>query len=340
MGKIKSFFQKTGVAIAVLAMTVIGAIKLSPALTDPGVLSQALTVAGGLVGAGAVMIGCGIGKAVQSSKEKKLLKQYNEPELEKPKQTANDFVNGAKNTAGSFANGFNNGYNKQNDFGQKMGHAAERIGEKVGEGANKLGVKLNEIFNNQNRPNTSANPYSSTVNTGSNPYSSRDRMSAGYGGTYNGKQYGNSYTGDVRDARQMGNTGGYYSGQNQNYNNNSGNRYNNGNNGRNGQNGKNGYNGNNRQNQGSYNYNNQYQNQNVQYGGQNNRPSNNNYNNQNVQYGSYQNGRSQNGNSTYGAQNTNIPNTSGLEESAKTNYFDNEPGSSSYRSGPLKKEKI
>ena len=30
-------------------------------------------------------------------------------------------------------------------------------------------------------------------------------------------------------------------------------------------------------------------------------------------------------------------NASGLEESAKSNYFENEPGSSSYRSGPLKR---
>ena len=116
MGKIKSFFQKTGVAIAVLAMTVIGAIKLSPPLVDASVFSQALTVAGGLVGAGVLMAGCGIGKAIQSSKEKKLLKQYNEPELENPKQTANDNVNGAKT---SFANAFKNGYqqsNNNNDF--------------------------------------------------------------------------------------------------------------------------------------------------------------------------------------------------------------------------------
>ncbi len=339
MGKIKSFFQKTGVAIAVLAMTVIGAIKLSPPLVDASVFSQALTVAGGLVGAGVLMAGCGIGKAIQSSKEKKLLKQYNEPELEKPKQTANDNVNGAKT---SFANAFKNGYqqsNNNNDFGQKMGQTAEKIGEKIGEGANRLGVKLNDIFNNTGRPNTSANPYSSTVNHGTNPYSSRDRMKAGYGGTYNGQNYGASPTGDVRDARQMGNTGGYYSGGNQN------NYYNNNKNGRNGQNGQNGYN-----NRNNYNYNNNnrqnnsgYNNQNVQYGGQNNRPSNNQntYNNQNVQYGNYQNGGQNNrNNSSYGAQNTNIPNTSGLEQSAKSNYFDNEPGSSSYRSGPLKKEKI
>ena len=339
MGKIKSFFQKTGVAIAVLAITVIGALKLSPPLVDAGVFSQALTVAGGLVGAGAVMIGCGIGKAVQSSKEKKLLKQYNEPELENPKQKANDNVDGTKT---SFANAFKNGYNQSNnnnDFGQKMGQTAEKIGEKIGEGANRLGVKLNDIFNNTGRPNTSANPYSSTVNHGANPYSSRDRLKAGYGGTYNGQNYGASPTGDVRDARQMGKTGGYYSGGNQN------NYYNNNNNGRNGQNGQNGYN-----NRNNYNYNNNnrqnnsgYNNQNVQYGGQNKRPSNNQntYNNQNVQYGNYQNGGQNNrNNSSYGARNTNIPNTSGLEESAKSNYFDNEPGSSSYRSGPLKKEKI
>ncbi len=51
-------------------------------------------------------------------------------------------------------------------------------------------------------------------------------------------------------------------------------------------------------------------------------------NNQNVQYGNYQNQSSRP-----------APDTSGLEESAKSNYFENEPGSSSYRSGPLKKER-
>lgn len=327
MGKIKRFFQKTGVAIAILACTIIGAVKLGPALVDASMFEHAMTVAGGLVGAGALMIGCGIGKAVQSSKEKKLLEQYNGPQIESPKQTAQ---------------GVNNGFNTANgSFSQKMSQTAERITEKVGQGANKLGIEMGKLFNN-NRPNTSANPYSSTVNHGANPYSSTDRMSAGYGGRYNGQNYNASMTGDVRDAARTGQQGGYYSGNNQQYNNgrqgNYNQQYNNGqynnarqnNNqrryenvqggqgGRPGQNGYNGY----APNSGSYN-------QNVQYGGgnnQNHRP--NNMNNQNVQYGNYQNQSSRP-----------APNTSGLEESAKSNYFENEPGSSSYRSGPLKKER-
>ena len=353
MGKIKRFFQRTGVALAILACTIIGAVKLSPELTNPGMFTQVMTVAGGLVGAGALMIGCGIGKAVQSSKEKKLLEQYNGPQLEKPKQTVNDVLNGAGQAAHGFSNGFNS---TSGNFGQRMGQAAERIGEKVGQGANKLGIEMGKLFNNGNRPNTSANPYSSTVNHGSNPYSSTDRMSAGYGGRYNGQNYNASMTGDVRDAARTGQQGGYYSGNNQQYNNgrqgsynqqynngqynnarqnNNQRRYENVQGGRPGQNGYNGYAPNN----GSYNQNVQYgggnnpnngsYNQNVQYGGnnQNYRP-NNNMNNQNVQYGNYQNNGSRP-----------APNTSGLEESAKSNYFENEPGSSSYRSGPLKKER-
>ena len=74
MGKIKRFFQKTGVALAILACTIIGTVNLAPALTDATMFEHAMTVAAGLVGAGALMIGCGIGKAVQSSKEKKLLR--------------------------------------------------------------------------------------------------------------------------------------------------------------------------------------------------------------------------------------------------------------------------
>lgn len=332
MGKIKRFFQKTGVAIAILACTIIGAVKLSPALTDASMFQHAMTVAGGLVGAGVLMAGCGIGKAIQSSKEKKLLEQYNGPQIESPKQTAQ---------------GVNNGFSSANgSFSQKMSQTAERITEKVGQGANKLGIEMGKLFNNNNRPNTSANPYSSTVNHGANPYSSTDRMSAGYGGRYNGQNYNASMTGDVRDAARTGQQGGYYSGNNRQYNNgrqgNYNQQYNNGqynnarqnNNqrryenvqggqgGRPGQNGYNGYNGY-APNSGSYN-------QNVQYGSGNNqnyRP-NNNMNNRNVQYGNYQNQSSRP-----------APNTSGLEESAKSNYFENEPGSSSYRSGPLKKER-
>ena len=329
MEKIKRFFQKTGVALAVLAATVIGVIKLSPPLANGSIFSEGMTIAAGLVGAGVLMIGCGIGKAVQAGKEKKLLKEENEPQLESPKKTVNDFVGGTQSATGSFSNGFKN---TSGDFGQKMGQTAERIGEKIGQGANKLGVKLEEIFNNNGRPNTSANPYSSTVNNGSNPYSSRDRMSAGVGGTYNGRQYGSSPSGDVRGAKQMGNTG-YYSGAQNNYNYNNGRNGQSGYNGQNGKNGQNGYRGS--TNNGGYN------NQNVQYGGgANNRPNTGTYQNQNVQYGNYTSGGSANGSSNYGSQNTNQPNTSGLEQSAKTNYFDNEPGSSSYRSGPLKKEKI
>lgn len=335
MGKIKEFFRKTGVALGVLAASIIGVIKLTPPLANGSVLSEGLTIAAGLVCTGVVMIGCGIGKAIQVGKEKKLLKEANGPAIEKPKETAaKERTNSAKNT--------NTG---NNDFGQKMGQTAEKIGEKINEGANRLGVKLEEIFGNGSRPNTSANPYSSTVNNGSNPYSSKDRMSAGQGGTYNGKQYGSSYTGDVRGAQQMGNTG-YYSGGQNSYNNN----YYNNNNNRNNQNNRNPYNQNNRNGQNGYNngyqnnnnrYNNQYNNQNVQYGGgAGNRPNNGNYNNQNVQYGNYANGGNNNRNNTGYSQNTKQPNTSGLEESAKSNYFDNEPGSSSYRSGPLKKEKI
>ena len=342
MGKIKKFFQKTGVALAVLACTVIGAIKLSPELTNPGMFSQFMTIAAGLVGVGAVMIGCGIGKAVQSSKEKKMLSEINgEPQLESPKQTVNGMFNGQ----GA------NGYQNSGTFGQ-------RIGEKVEQGVNKLGIEMGKLFGNNNRPNTSANPYSSTVNHGANPYSSRDRMSAGYGGTYNGQTYNSSMTGDVRDAQRTGQQGGYYSGNNQ-YNNRQGgynanqNGYqanqggyntNNANRGYNNQGGYNTYQGGYQtgQNGNSYNYN---QNQNVQYGGSNNRPNTGNYNqnvqyggannrpnnggyNPNVQYGNYQNG---------GQNQRPAPNTSGLEESAKSNYFENEPGSSSYRSGPLKK---
>ena len=330
MGKIKRFFQRTGVAIAILACTIIGTVKLTPALTDASMFQHAITVAGGLVGAGVLMAGCGIGKAIQSSKEKKLLEQYNGPQIESPKQTAQ---------------GVNNGFNSANgSFSQKMSQTAERITEKVGQGANKLGIEMGKLFNNNNRPNTSANPYSSTVNHGANPYSSTDRMSAGYGGRYNGQNYNASMTGDVRDAARTGQQGGYYSGNNRQYNNgpqgsynqqynngqynnarqnNNQRRYENvqgGQGGRPGQNGYNGYNGY-APNSGSYN-------QDVQYGGGNNqnyRP-NNNMNNQNVQYGNYQNQSSRP-----------APNTSGLEESAKSNYFENEPGSSSYRSGPLKK---
>ena len=338
MGKIKKFFQKTGVALAVLACTVIGAIKLSPELTNPGVFTQFMTIAAGMVGFGAVMIGCGIGKAVQSSKEKKMLSEINgEPQLESPKQTINGMFNG-QNT---------NGYQNSGTFGQRIGQTAERIGEKVGQGANKLGIEMGKLFNNGNRPNTSANPYSSTVSHGANPYSSRDRMSAGYGGTYNGQTYNSSMTGDVRDAQRTGQQGGYYSGTNQ-YNNNRQGGY---------QTNQGGYNNNQRyNNQGGYNtYQGGYQtannqnsynyNQNVQYGGANNRPGNGNYN-QNVQYGGANNrpgngGYNPNvqyGNYQNGGQNPKpTPNTSGLEESAKSNYFENEPGSSSYRSGPLKR---
>ena len=316
MGKIKRFFQRTGVAIAVLACTIIGAVKLSPAFTDASMFTHVMTIAAGTVGAGVLMIGCGIGKAVQSSKEKKLLEQYNGPQIESPKQNAQGAFGSAGQAAGSFNNGFNS---TSGSFGQRMSQTAERIGERVGQGANKLGIEMGKLFNNNNRPNTSANPYSSTVNHGANPYSSRDRMSAGYGGRYNGQNYNASMTGDVRDAQRTGQTGGYYSGNNNQR------RYENvqgGQGGRPGQNGYNGYNG--------YAPNNGTYNQNVQYGGQNNqnyRP-NNNMNNQNVQYGNYQNGSSRP-----------VPNTSGLEESAKSNYFENEPGSSSYRSGPLKKER-
>ena len=333
MGKIKRFFQRTGVALAILACTIIGTVKLAPALTDASMFQHAITVAGGLVGAGVLMAGCGIGKAIQSSKEKKLLEQYNGPQIESPKQTAQ---------------GFNNGYNNANgSFSQKMSQTAERITEKVGQGANKLGIEMGKLFNNNNRPNTSANPYSSTVNHSANPYSSTDRMSAGYGGRYNGQNYNASMTGDVRDAARTGQQGGYYSGNNQQYNyanqnnnrqynnnpynngqynnarqNNNQRRYENVQGGQGGRPGQNGYNGY-APNSGSYN-------QNVQYGGGNNqnyRPGGN-MNNQNVQYGNYQNGGSRP-----------APNTSGLEESAKSNYFENEPGSSSYRSGPLKKER-
>ena len=337
MGKIKKFFQKTGVALAVLACTVIGAIKLSPELTNPGIFSQVMTIAAGMVGFGAVMIGCGIGKAVQSSKEKKMLSEINgEPQLESPKQTINGMFNGQNA----------NGYQNSGTLGQRLGQTAERIGEKVGQGANKLGIEMGKLFNNTNRPNTSANPYSSTVNHGSNPYSSRDRMSAGYGGTYNGQTYNSSMTGDVRDAQRTGQQGGYYSGTNQ-YNNNRQGGY---------QTNQGGYNNNQRyNNQGGYNtYQGGYQtannqnsynyNQNVQYGGANNRPGNGNYN-QNVQYGGANNRTNngynpnvQYGNYQNGGQNPKpTPNTSGLEESAKSNYFENEPGSSSYRSGPLKR---
>ena len=337
MGKIKRFFQKTGVALAVLAATVIGAIKLSPPLASVSFFSDGVAILAGIAGASVLMIGCGIGKAIQTSKENKLLKQYNEPQIENPGKKES-FAQGAKNTAQNFGNGFNNGYNNArnnnnnnyNDFGKKVGEAAEKFGEKIGEGANNLGVKLNEIFSSNGRPNTSANPYSSTVNNGSNPYSSRDRMSAGVGGTYNGRQYGSSPTGDVRNAQQTyNNGGGYYSGQ--------GRQGQNGRGSRSGRGGQNGYNNNRNT------YNNGYNNRNVQYGGSNNSYQNNNgYNNQNVQYGNYQNGGTQNGqgNNRNYTNNTNIPNTSGLEESAKTNYFENEPGSSTYRSGPLKKEKI
>ena len=340
MGKIKKFFQRTGVAIAVLACTIIGAVKLSPALTDASMFTHAITIAAGLVGTGVLMAGCGIGKAIQSSKEKKLLEQYNGPQIESPKQNAQGVFNGAGQAAGSFANGFNS---TSGSFGQRMSQTAEKIGEKVGQGANKLGIEMGKLFNNNNRPNTSANPYSSTVNHGANPYSSKDRMSAGYGGRYNGQNYNASMTGDVRDAQRTGQTGGYYSSNNQNYSsgqqynynqqynngqynnarqNNNQRRYENVQGGQGGRPGQNGYNG--------YAPNNGSYNQNVQYGGGNNqnyRPGNN-MNNQNVQYGNYQNGGSRP-----------APNTSGLEESVKSNYFENEPGSSSYRSGPLKKER-
>ena len=336
MGKIKRFFQKTGVALAILACTIIGTIKLGPAIADTTIFNHAMTVAAGLVGTGVLMAGCGIGKAIQSSKEKKLLEQYNGPQIENPKQTTQGINNGVNSAAGSFS--------------QRMSQTAEKITEKVGQGANKLGIEMEKLFNS-NRPNTSANPYSSTVNHGANPYSSTDRMSAGYGGRYNGQNYNASMTGDVRDASRTGQQGGYYSGNNRQYNygnqNNNNRQYNNqfnngqynnaqynnarqNNNqrryenvqsqgGRPGQNGYNGY----APNKGSYN-------QNVLYCGGNNqnyRP-NNNMNNQNVQYGNYQNQSSRP-----------TPNTSGLEESAKSNYFENEPGSSSYRSGPLKKER-
>ncbi|MBR4343856.1 MAG: hypothetical protein IKP88_14365 [Lachnospiraceae bacterium] len=366
MGKIKKFFQKTGVAIAALAISIIGAVNIgalrAPAETA-GFGTEILTIAGGITILGVVMIGAGVAKLITDSKEKKEIGMQKNPELEKPKQTVNEFFNGSKNTSG------NSNQTNAQAIGEKIGQGAEKIGEKISEGANKLGIEIGKIFDNQQKPNSSANPYSSTYNSGRNPYSSKDRMSAGYGGRYNGQNYNPSMTGDVRNAKPVNNTGYYtgqnngrngnsgygrnggaggsggYSGNNQNnrtgnYNygyNQNGNRpntgYNQSNNGynRNGNGQNSSYNQNNNRQNNGYNqnqYNSGY-NQNVQYGGgPNNKPSNNS-NNQNVQYGNYQNNRP-----------TNTPNTSGLEESAKTNYFDNEPGSSSYRSGPLKKEKI
>ncbi len=320
MGKIKRFFQKTGVALAALALSIVGAINIG-ALRSTGAEaasfgSEMLVVAGGMALIGCVMIGGGIAKLVMDNNEKKALAESKNPELQNNGQN----VNRGQNT---------NNYRKQNEsIGQKIGQNAEKIGQTIGNEANKLGIEIGKIFDNVTRPNNSANPYSSTYNNSYNPYSSQDRMSAGYGGRYNGKNYTSSNTGDVRNARPAGNNNtGYYTG------------------GRGGRGGRPGTNGQQGANARSYNTNynqnyntnyNQNSNQNsnygenVQYGGgSNNRPSNTNMNNQNVQYGSYQNNKPQN-----------TPNTSGLEESAKSNYFENEPGSSSYRSGPLKKEKI
>ena len=296
MGKIKQFFQKTGVAVATLVVSVAAAIGIGNLrATDEtfSVLHEMGNIALGMVVIGAVMIGAGVAKLIYDNEKKKELGMEKNPELESPRQTMNDVLHGNEKASGNTS---------------QFQRNAEKIGEKIGQGANKLGIELGKIFNDNGRPNTSANPYSSTVNNNGNPYSSRDRMSAGYGGTYNGQNYGPSMTGDVRNSArqgQNGQSGGYYSGRN-----NQGNRQ-------------------------SYYSNNQNYNQNVQYGSGtgystgnygNNKPNNNN---NNVQYGNYQNSSSQK-----------TPNTSGLESSAQTNYFENEPGSSSYRSGPLKKEKI
>ena len=315
MGKIKRFFQKTGVALATLALSIVGAINIG-ALRDTGAEAatfghEMLVVAGGMALIGCVMIGGGIAKLVMDNNEKKALAESKNPELQNNGQN----VNQGQNT---------NNYRKQNDgIGQKIGQGAVKIGQTIGNEANKLGIEIEKIFNNVTKPNNSANPYSSTYNNSYNPYSSQDRMSAGYGGRYNGKNYTSSNNGDVRNARPAGNNTGYYTG------------------GRGGKGGRPGANGQQGANAGSYNTNyntnyNQNYNQNSNYGGNvqygggsNNRPSNTNMNNQNVQYGNYQNNKPQK-----------TPNTSGLEESAKSNYFENEPGSSSYRSGPLKKEKI
>ena len=323
MGKIKKFFQKTGVAIATLVVSVVAAVGIGrlKAPADFSIIQEIGNIGLGMVVIGAVVVGAGIAKHIYDSEKKKELGMQKNPELGSPKQTMNDVFEGSQKDGKG---------NRAEQFGRKIGENAERIGEKVGQGANRLGVEIGKLFGDTSRPNSSANPYSSTYNNGSNPYSSRDRMSAGYGGTYNGQNYGPSATGDVRNSQgygqpgqpgQPGQSGGYYSGRN------SGKNYNN----RNYYNG-NGYNNNNynntNYNNANYNSNNNYYNSNTSNNNNSYRQNNQSYN-QNVQYGTYQNSRPQK-----------TPDTSGLEESAKTNYFENEPGSSSYRSGPLKKEKI
>ena len=276
-------------AIATLVASIVGAVTIgnirAPETSEFSFFGELGTIALGLVVVGLVMIGAGVTKLVIDEQKKKEIGMQKNPELESPRQTMNDVLHGTEKAAGNAGSQFQKG--------------AEKIGEKIGQGANKLGIEIGKIFNEAGRPNTSANPYSSTINNNGNPYSSRDRMSAGYGGTYNGQNYGPSMTGDVRNSArqgQNGQSGGYYSGRNnQNYrqNNYSNNNYSN----------------------------NQNYNQNVQYGSGtgystgnygNNRP---NENNNNVQYGNYRNSNSQK-----------VPNTSGLEGSAQSNYFENEPG--------------
>ena len=330
MKRIKKFFQKKAVAITTLVLAVIAA-------TNIGILRSGISESFGVGGffLGTLLITtavgiCGIVKGATMVKDKN--KKSDEQKKEAPK-----FTQQKQQQIGNDSSRYASNFTKSSFDQQKFQQKTDRFINNASEKANRFGIKMGQIFNNQNANNGFNGNVNNNVNNNyNNNYN--NNVNSGYNQNFNNNVNGN---------------------YNRNFNNNVNNNYNrnvnnNVNSNANRYNSNNQYNRNVNTQSGSYYYGNS--NNNAGYYGNNRGNVNNgnsNVNNQNTSYynasNAYMNKNSGNNNNNYSGNNTYTGNTAnrnyngdnknsrGLDESAQTNYFKNEPGESTYRSGPLKK---
>lgn len=300
--KIKKFFSKTGVAIAALVAAIVAAINIGIARSD---FFESADFGGAGVGflwvvalAIAVSV-CGIVKGVQVGKEKRQARKDTQQLNGQNQKTIDD--KGSRTPNFQKNNGRQYQYNTQSTYRNQGNY--QNKNSYSNNGYNRQGGSFEDKINRE------AEKLGEKINDGANKIGVKIDEIFGNAGNNSANPYSrtshdgaNPYSSKTRTSAK---TGGNYYGQ----------HYNPSSDGdvRSGAPG-------NRQNNGYY-------------------GSGNGSYNQNVQTGTYYQNSGTNNTQGYSQNNTNLnQNQSGIDESAQTNYFNNEPGSSTYRSGPLKKK--
>lgn len=312
MGKISNFFKKTGVAIGTLVASI--ALAVNVGLARAPLIGAGTEGIGGLgvvaMAAGVLTVGAGasiVKLAVTKRDEQKLLgTDKSGRNVYGDKSNKNIYTKtfaGCDNHPQNAASQRGESFGKTAaQMGENIGKAAANLGKEIGRGAEKMGIKMDELFSDSRKRNNQ-NPYSAGNNRNTNNRPNPNGYRTGYNNGYNGQNGGmngnNGYNGNA------------YSGRNGN-----------------GAYGNNGY-----RNNGAYPNNGG---QNSAYGNNGRQNGANGYPNNGYQNAS--NGNNSSNHDAFSAYDHTMQ-KDGRDESASSNYFNNAPGNSQYRSGPLKKNK-